>query len=50
LAGNPTAHAITGDDGSPITQYLITTHQVLANPAKAAAIGDVTRRWVRAIA
>ncbi|MBL7494070.1 aliphatic sulfonate ABC transporter substrate-binding protein [Frankia sp. AgB1.9] len=48
LSANPTAHKVTGADPSPITQYLITTHKVLADPAKAAALGDFVARWVKA--
>lgn len=48
LSANPTAHKVTGADASPIVQYLITTHKVLSDPAKQAAIGDFIQRWVKA--
>ncbi|ADP81796.1 aliphatic sulfonate ABC transporter substrate-binding protein [Pseudofrankia inefficax] len=48
LSANPTAHKVTGADASPVTQYLITTHKVLSDPAKAAALGDFVARWVKA--
>ena len=50
LQANPTAHEVDGADASPVVQYLITTHKVLTDPAKQAAIGDFVGRWVKAIA
>ncbi|MDT3444754.1 MULTISPECIES: aliphatic sulfonate ABC transporter substrate-binding protein [unclassified Pseudofrankia] len=49
LQANPTAHKVDGADGSPIVQYLITTHKVLSDPARQAALGDFVKRWVKAV-
>ena len=51
LRENPTARTVVeGNEVAPYLQYLITTHEVLEDPAKAAAIGDFVKRWVKASA
>ncbi|OHV29675.1 aliphatic sulfonate ABC transporter substrate-binding protein [Parafrankia colletiae] len=49
LQANPTARRVEGADASPVVQYLITTHKVLSDPAKQAALGDFVGRWVKAV-
>ncbi|WP_307874817.1 aliphatic sulfonate ABC transporter substrate-binding protein [Frankia nepalensis] len=50
LKDNPTARlVVSGGSVAPFVQYLITTRDVLDDPAKAAAIGDFVKRWVRGL-